>query len=169
MRSPWRRKQSTLLSLIVYFFWCMFGDFSCLAQAFNASRRLKTMKMQDLWRRTWCRIETRSTWRSSPFYQRVYWERRVSVIHVLSEYQHADFLTKSLEKFSFAFHRDSVMNVSWFEIGFVSSMIWIWFWLNFCMMYVLAKFPLSVCSSLAIYRAGGLLVIYPVSQQVSET
>ena len=34
---------------------------------------------------------------------------------------------------------------------------------------VLGVSTFSVCSSLAMYRVGGLLFIYPVSQQVSET
>ncbi|CAM9770087.1 unnamed protein product [Sphacelaria rigidula] len=35
----------------------------------------------------------------------------VSVIHVRSEYQHADFLTKVLPTESFEFHRNIVMNI----------------------------------------------------------
>ena len=35
----------------------------------------------------------------------------IEIIHVLSEYQHADFLTKSLNTHSFRFHRDIVMNM----------------------------------------------------------
>ena len=34
---------------------------------------------------------------------------------------------------------------------------------------VLGISTFGVCSSLAMYRVGGMLVIYPVSQQVSET
>ena len=37
------------------------------------------------------------------------------------------------------------------------------------MTYFLGVSTFGVCSSLAVYRAGGLLMIYPVSQQVSET
>ena len=36
----------------------------------------------------------------------------LSVIHVGSEYQHADILKKSSDISSFAFHRDFVMNMS---------------------------------------------------------
>ena len=35
----------------------------------------------------------------------------IKTIHVLSEYQHADFLTKSMNTHSFRFHRDIVMNM----------------------------------------------------------
>jgi len=35
-----------------------------------------------------------------------------SVIHVNSEYQRAEFVTKPLDKSSFAFHRGFVMNMS---------------------------------------------------------
>ena len=36
----------------------------------------------------------------------------IVVIHVASEYRHADFLTKPLSKDSFEFHRDFLMNLS---------------------------------------------------------
>ena len=35
----------------------------------------------------------------------------ISIAHVVSEYQHADFLTKPISKESFDFHRDFVMNL----------------------------------------------------------
>ena len=35
----------------------------------------------------------------------------IVVIHVKSEYQHADFLTKALGTNAFRFHRDIVMNM----------------------------------------------------------
>ena len=38
-------------------------------------------------------------------------EKEVEIIHVASEFQHADFLTKALPEREFAFHRDYVMNL----------------------------------------------------------
>ena len=37
--------------------------------------------------------------------------REISITHVSSEYQHADFLTKAISKESFELHRDFVMNL----------------------------------------------------------
>lgn len=38
-------------------------------------------------------------------------EKEVEIIHVASQYQHADFLTKALPERDFVFHRDYVMNL----------------------------------------------------------
>ena len=38
-------------------------------------------------------------------------EKEVEIIHVASEFQHADFLTKALPEREFGFHRDYVMNL----------------------------------------------------------
>ena len=38
-------------------------------------------------------------------------DRNIVVIHVMSEYQHADFLTKALGTNAFRFHRDIVMKM----------------------------------------------------------
>ena len=37
--------------------------------------------------------------------------KELDIIHVASEYQHADFLTKPLLQADFEFHRDYVMNI----------------------------------------------------------
>ncbi|CAB1106332.1 unnamed protein product [Ectocarpus sp. CCAP 1310/34] len=37
--------------------------------------------------------------------------KEISITHVTSEFQHADFLTKAISKESFALHRDFVMNL----------------------------------------------------------
>ena len=40
--------------------------------------------------------------------------KEIEIIHVSTEYQHADFLTKALPEKEFAFHRGIVMNLMWF-------------------------------------------------------
>ena len=38
-------------------------------------------------------------------------QKEVEIIHVASQYQHADYLTKALPEKEFVFHRDYVMNL----------------------------------------------------------
>ena len=40
--------------------------------------------------------------------------KEIEIIHVASQYQHADFLTKALPESEFEFHREIVMNLMWF-------------------------------------------------------
>ena len=37
--------------------------------------------------------------------------KEIEIIHVVSQYQHADFLTKALPEREFEFHRGKVMNL----------------------------------------------------------
>ena len=53
--------------------------------------------------------------------------KEVEIIHVASQYQHADFFTKALHESEFEFHRDIVMNL----IRFLSRIVFEFFYFLF--------------------------------------
>jgi len=73
----------------------MYEGFSCLAQVFSASK-----------------LNTKNVDVRYHFIREFIEKGDFSVIHVNSEYQRAEFVTKPLDKSSFAFHRGFVMNMS---------------------------------------------------------